>query len=105
MGEPIKQGLRKNSWFLLLAATVATFAAIAFVVQAAYAEHGGPHIKVVPSDNPNQDLSAAPLVLLNTGDRASIDFLIRATPITTIDSRQHLRRGVPHYRGRFLRPG
>ena len=82
MGEPIKQGLRKDSWFLLLAAAVATLAVIAFVAQAAYAEHGGPYVKIVPSDNPVQDLSIAPLVLLNTGDRGSIDFLIELPPAT-----------------------
>ena len=76
MGETIRRALQKDLKFLLLLAAIALVVAIAFGMQAAYANHpGGGHIKIVRTDDPSHDLSVTPLVL-RVGDTASLDFMV-----------------------------
>ncbi len=76
MGERSQRAPGKGMKVLLVPAVIALMAVIAFAAQAAFADHGGPHVKLVTDGDPPRNLSVAPLVLLSIGDRASIDLLV-----------------------------
>ena len=76
MAEPRQRSLGKDLMFLLVPAAIAMLVLLALALGSAHAGHGGPHVKWAPTDDPAQDLSVTPLVMLNVGSEANIDLVV-----------------------------
>ena len=74
MGEPSRRARR---WYVtgMLLTIPAVIAMMALFIGAAYADHAGPHVRIVASGDAGHDLAVTPLEI-NVGETAAIDLVI-----------------------------
>ena len=74
MGEPSIRARRKGLAIILLPVLAVT-TMMALAIGVAYADHSGPHIRIVASGDVGHDLAETPLEI-KVGEMAAVDFLI-----------------------------
>lgn len=77
MGVSTGRAIWRDFKLLLLPVAIALLMAMAFAVQAALADHGGTHVGIVDTHNPDNDLGLVPMEFENIGDTRDIDLYVR----------------------------